>query len=304
MQPKSLTMRINITSIILGVCLTFLSMNLGAQGTPVQTFKDTRVINAQSIETLKKGHLDFRVGHRFGDLAGEAGGWQTFYGLENSTDVSIGFDYGLTEYTMIGLHRMKGSNQLRQLINLSIKQQLMREEENGDKPFGLAVYGMVSTSTMPNSPNPDLLSHFDIFIHRVGYHFQIILSKKFSNRFSAQIHPAWTHRNLAPIFEGGVIDSNGLISLGYAGKVQLSKSTAIIIEGAFPFSPIRTPENGFYPPLGFGIEWETGGGHVFQINLTNSTGMSETDFLPYTEDDWTKGQFRLGFTVGRQFKIR
>lgn len=273
------------------------------QGIPIQTFKDTRVINAQSIETLKKGNLDFRVGHRFGDLVGENGGWPTFYGLENSSDVSIGFDYGLTDYTMIGLHRMKGSFQQRQLVNLSIKQQLMREEVDGNKPFGVAVFGLTTISTSPSNPNTELLSHFDVFLHRVSYHFQIILSKKVSDRISLQLHPAWTHRNLAPIFPDGTIDANGLASIGYAGKVQLSKSIAIIIEGAFPFSEIRTRENGFYPPLGFGLEWETGGGHVFQINLTNSTGLSETEYLPYTFDSWTDGEFRLGFTVGRQFKV-
>jgi hypothetical protein len=303
-MPKPQIMSKKVISLFICLFTFLLTYNSFGQGTPVRTFKDTRVINAQSIETLKKGNLDFRVGHRFGDLAGDNGGWQTFYGLENSTDVSIGFDYGLTEYTMIGLHRMKGSNELRQLINLSIKQQLMREEVDGDKPFGLAVFGLVSVSTMPNSPNPDLLSHFDVFLHRVGYHFQIILSKKVSDRISLQLHPAWTHRNLTPIFEGGIMDQNGLVSLGYAGKIQLTKSTAIIVEGAFTFSDIRTTENGFYSPLGFGIEWETGGGHVFQLNLTNSTGMSETDYLPYTEENWLDGQFRLGFTVGRQFKIR
>lgn len=273
--------------------------SLSAQKELVQTFKDTRVINTQSIETLKKGHMDFRVGHRFGDIAGSGGGWETFYGLENSTDVSIGFDYGIGDNTMIGVHRMKGSNVLRQIITGSIKYRLMTQEIGGNKPFSLAVYAMTAVSTAPNCPNQGSLCNFDVFLHRVGYHIQLLASKKIGSRFSIQVHPAWTYRNLVP--ENG--DTNDLVSLGFASHYQLNKSLGIIFEGNFPLSEIRTPENEYYPSIGFGLEWETGGGHVFQINLTNATGMTELDYIPYTQSSWADGEFRFGFTIGRQFKL-
>jgi len=79
-----------------------------------QTFKDTRVINAHSVETLKAGMLDFRIGHRFGDIAGAGGGWQTFWGLEEASDVLIGFEYGLSDKFMIGINRSKGSGKVNQ----------------------------------------------------------------------------------------------------------------------------------------------------------------------------------------------
>jgi len=280
------------------VLLTLQHGLVAQESTAVQTFKDTRVINTQSVETLKKRHVDFRVGHRFGDLAGSNGGWSTFYGLENSTDVSIGFDFGLTDNTMLGLHRMKGSNVLRQLVNLSIKQKLMTQDAEGSKPFGLAVFGLASISTMPSSPNPGVLSHFDVFAHRMSYHIQVILSKKIGDRFSLQIHPAWTYRNLVPDF-----DTNDIVSIGYAAKAQLNRNIAVIVEGNLPFSELRTKENGYYSGFSLGIEWDTGGGHIFQVNLTNATGMTETDYIPYTQEDWSQGQFRLGFTIGRQFKV-
>src|SRR6056297_1020473 len=83
---------------------------LHAQALPFpSTFADTRVISTHSTEMLPHRKLDFRVGHRFGDLAGAEGGWATFYGLENAADVAIGFDYGLTDRINIGLHRTKGA---------------------------------------------------------------------------------------------------------------------------------------------------------------------------------------------------
>jgi len=36
--------------------------------------------------------------------------------------------------------------------------------------------------------------------------------------------------------------------------------------------------------------------------LTNSKGFTETQFIPYTFEDWAKGQFRLGFCIGRKFE--
>ncbi|MFT5386411.1 MAG: hypothetical protein ACI81W_003824, partial [Saprospiraceae bacterium] len=72
-----------MTNRVLFFCFLFLIVNtLDAQYT-FETFKDTRVINTHSVETLPKRKLDIRIGHRFGDLAGSRGGWKTFYGLEN-----------------------------------------------------------------------------------------------------------------------------------------------------------------------------------------------------------------------------
>ena len=45
------------------------------------TFKSTRVINGQSVETIAKKHLDFRISHRFGALNS---GFSNLWGLDES----------------------------------------------------------------------------------------------------------------------------------------------------------------------------------------------------------------------------
>src|ERR1700677_4832542 len=58
------------------------------------TFKTTKVINAQSTETVKKHCLDFRITHRFGNMGSESGGGvHELYGWDNISDVRISFDY-------------------------------------------------------------------------------------------------------------------------------------------------------------------------------------------------------------------
>lgn len=264
-----------------------------------QTFKDTRVINAHSTETLKAGYMDFRIGHRFGDFAGAGGGWETFYGLENATDVMIGFEYGLTNNMMIGLNRAKGSGPLRQNVNGLAKIRLAEQDmKGGSLPFSLAVLGIASVSTMPKSPIEGQINFFSKFPHRMAYHAEFIAARKFSNYFSLQVSGAWTYRNIVPS-----ADKNDLVSVGLASRIQLTKSVGIILDSRFVFSDIRNADNGYYPPLGIGIEWETGGGHVFQMNFTNASGIEQTDYIPYTQSNWADGEFRLGFTIGRQFKI-
>lgn len=277
-----------------------------------QTFKDTRVINAHSVETLKAGRLDFRIGHRFGDIAGEEGGWPTFFGLENASDVLIGFEYGMTDNLMIGISRtngglgslndvVDGNNRVIQLpdanVNGLIKWRLATQNNSG-LPYSITLLGMTTVSTAERSQRESDLTFFAKGAHRLSYHGEFMVARKFSNYFSLQMSGAWTYRNITP--DG---DQNDLVSVGINSRIQMSKSMAIILDGRYVFSELRTSDNGYYPPLGIGLEWETGGGHVFQLNLTNATGLVETDFIPYTRSNWGDGGFRLGFTIGRQFKL-
>jgi hypothetical protein len=52
--------------------------------------------------------------------------------------------------------------------------------------------------------------------------------------------------------------------------------------------------------LGVGFEILTAG-HVFHLNFTNATNVLENRFIPRTLTRWSKGQFRWGFTLARNF---
>lgn len=275
-----------------------LTIGLSAQEIVYQTFKDTRIVNTHSIETLKAGMMDFRVGHRFGDIAGESGGWKTLYGLENAADVAIGFDYGLSDTWMIGINRAKGAGPLRQNLNMFTKFRLMQQEDGGNKPFSITVLAAGTVSTQSKTPTQGSLSSFEKGAHRLSYHLQVLFAKKFSPYFSLQGGGAWTYRNIVPFN-----DVNDLVSLSLSSRVNFTKALGVVVDINYPISELRTRENGYYPILGLGLEWDTGGGHVFLINLTNAEGINETDYLPYTQTSWFDGEYRLGFTIARLFAI-
>lgn len=264
----------------------------------IKTFKDTRVINAHSVETLPANKLDLRITHRFGDLAGDAGGWPTFYGLENASDVAIGLEYGMNDNLTVGLTRTKGSGPLKQNVLGMVKIAVMKQEINGNLPFSLTVLGRTSFSTMQKSKTEGVLHFFEKTAHRLSYHLGLYAARKFGDRFSLQANAAWTYRNLVQDD-----DLNDLVSVGGAMRIQVTRAFGLIFDATVPFSTLRTAENGYYPAFGVGFEFDTHGGHVFQINLTNATGIEETDYIPYTRSNWGEGEFRMGFTISRLFSI-
>lgn len=269
-----------------------------------RTFKDTRVVNVHSVETLPKGKLDVRISHRFGDLFGDNGGWPTFYGLEVAEDVAIGAEYGFTDDFNIGLYRAKGAGAtpdgragLRQNLNGVFKLRVLHQEKEGN-PLSITAVGTATMSAATKiEGNTDLIRSFPKFAHRMAFNGSLVMARKFGDSFSFQLIPGVTHRNLVP-FAG----ENTIFSMGVAARYQVSRVMAFVADATMPFSETIKSDNGYSPPIGFGIEWDTGG-HVFQLNFTNATGLFETDYIPYTTTNWADGEFRIGFTISRWFNL-
>ena len=53
------------------------------------TFNATRVISGHSVEVLPSKTFEMRIEHRFGDIAGSNGGYQTMFGFDNVSDMRI-----------------------------------------------------------------------------------------------------------------------------------------------------------------------------------------------------------------------
>ncbi len=270
-----------------------------AQEAVYQTFKHGRIVTIQSTETLKTWDWDFYVMHRFGDLLGPNGGTTNTFGLANAADVIIGFRYGLNDNLEVGLSRNKGGSPLAldKNFNLHLKYRLLRQKHHGT-PLSLSVFSLTSFSTAQRSLNPASLKYFAKFIHRFTYHFQAMAARKFSHRFSLQLGAGYTHRNIA--YSG---ESNGIVSGLIGMRLQLNKIYGIVADAAFPFAPHIRLFDTHQPYLGIALEIETGGGHIFNISLTNARGTVETDFIPYTIERIDQGEFRLGFTLSRYMRF-
>lgn len=259
-----------------------------------ETFHSTRIINGHSIETLEKGVLEFRIEHRFGDLAGSAGGVQNWFGFDNAADIRFAFEYGLTNDLMIGLGRSKGTGApYSSLVDGFVKYKLLKQGRN-QMPLSMTLLATSSLTYMKASSDVTAVQHFPKFAHRFAYAYQLNLARKFNERISVGLMPTYVHRNYV-----AASDVNGLFSLGGALKVGITPTVAVIFEyyQNFHDDELRTSNKNSF---GVAVEWVTFG-HNFTINLTNSRGFGETQFIPYTFEEWSKGQFRLGFCISRKF---
>jgi len=264
---------------------------------PIETFVSTRIINGHSVETLSKKRFEFRIEHRFGDFAGSNGGVQNWFGFDNASDIRFAFEYGVTDKLMVGLGRSKGTgNPYRSLVDGFIKYRVLRQQQHG-MPISLAVLGTSTVTYMKASPDISQVSHFPKFEHRLAYSAQVNVARKIGSRLSLALMPTFVYRNYVP-----ADDVNALFAIGGALRYSLKPTMAFVVEyyQTLHESGIRTTNTN---SLGVAFEWNTFG-HNFTINLTNSKGFGETQFIPYTYEDWLKGQFRLGFTISRAFYLK
>ena len=260
------------------------------------TFSSTRIINGHSIASLPKGTYEMRIEHRFGDFSGTNGGYQNMFGFDYLSDMRIAIEYGVNDKFMLGFGRSKGTGApYRSLLDGFLKYKVLEQKE-GSMPLSLTVISGSSFTYMKNSILQSDVSFFPKASHRLAYFTQLNLAKHFGERFSLALIPTLLHRNYVT-----QNDQNTLFALGSAFRLKISSRFAILAEYYHVFHNKQFRPSSFYKnSLGLALEWFTFG-HNFTVNFTNSGGLGETQFIPYTTENWLKGQFRFGFCVARKF---
>lgn len=268
------------------------------------TFKSIKLINGHTNETIYKNELDFKVDHRFGDIAGGNGGIRQFFGLDNSTDVRIGFEYGISDRLSIGLARAKGATDVRQLFEGSIKYRLLEQTTDDYIPIAITLFGSNTIAAVQASDDPAAATAYHNLKDRMNFVSQVIFARKFSPEFSVSLTPSYVHRNFTAFR-----DQNDIFAMGAGARAKISKRMALVVDYFMPFrnkgdkaylEQLNKVE--FYNALGAGLEIETGG-HVFNLNFTNAAAIEEMQFIPQTTSSWLKGQFRWGFSISRRFSF-
>lgn len=271
----------------------FLCMNishLSAQDAPKEyatdMFRGTRIINGQSVETLKEGEMECIISHRFGRING--GGYELF-GLDQAT-IRIGLDYGVNNWLMAGF----GRSSLDKVYDGYLKARVLKQGANNTGlPFSVTAFTSAAATTL-RSPSPEEPIQFQ---SRWSFTNQLLIARKFGERFSMQLMPTHVHYNLVDTRQ----DKNDIFSVGVAGKFQLTKMMGFTAEYYYNL-PNQLPANR-ENSLAIGFDINTGS-HVFQLHFTNSSGMIEEAFIGKTTGSWDKGDIQFGFNMVRTFKLK
>jgi hypothetical protein len=196
---------------------------------------------------------------------------------------------------MIGLGRSKGnSNPFRSLADLFIKWRFL-DQMPGGSPFSIAMLGTTSATYMKASTDSTQISFFPKNSHRLAYCTQLNIARKFHDRFSLALMPTLIHQNYV-----AQDNQNTIFALGGGTRIGITKRLSLLFEYYHSMTPATIRMNNFNS-LSVGFQFVTYG-HDFTLYLTNASGLGETQFITNTISDWTKGQFRFGFAIGRKFE--
>ena len=245
-------------------------------------FKGTHVINGHSTKTKSKGELDFLIYHRFGPVNS---GIQEFFGLDQA-NMRLGFEYGLTDALDLGI----GRSTYEKTYDGYIKWKFFRQKSGAEK-FPVTMVWL-SSIAIPTVEITDPLST----VQRLGYTFEVLVSRKFGSNLTIQIIPGMVHLNTVP----EKTDNNDIAFLGGAFRFKLNQSFALTGEYYYRFNPIESVQT--YDAIGLGVDIETGG-HVFQLHITNARPTFEKGFITDTTDDFWNGDIRFGFNISRTFQV-
>jgi len=258
------------------------------------TFKSTRIINGQSVETKKKGELEFIFSHRFG-LINE--GAHTLWGMDESV-TRLGLEYGITDRFGVGIGRTSADK----TFDSYVRYKVLRQKDRG-MPVTMTAIGTITYQTYPNEDDDPVLGPQLTAEDRLAYVAQVLIARKFNTHLSLQINPIFVHRNTVD----QNVENNDDFALGFAGRYKITKSVAISGEYTLRLNPkenqpdLPTPYLR-YDAVGFGVDIETGG-HVFQLIFTNTLGMFERYTITKTDHDFFGGQIHFGFNITRTFQL-
>ena len=247
-------------------------------------FESSILIDNHTVVSPVKGGLEFQIHHRFGVVSN---GITDLFGIYGPSNIRMGFNYGITDKIMVGI----GSTKDYKLQDLQWKYAIIRQTRSGSIPVSVSYYG----NMVVDARHKDNFGPKEEFkeAHRVSYFNQIIVSRRFDDRFSFLVAPGFLHFNAV---QSGLNNSNFSLSAG--GRARVLGNASIIAE----YHQLLSKQELFDPKpnLSFGIEIGTAT-HGFQIFAANYSQIIQQRNLLYNMNEIGEGDFLLGFNITVRF---
>ena len=125
------------------------------------------------------------------------------------------------------------------------------------------------------------------FTNRLAYTTQLLVSRKFSEKFSLELAPIYVHKNLYD----GILDQKDLFLMGAGARYKLSNRISLNVDYAARLNLPEDFNSPYHNPLTFGLDIETGG-HIFQLVFSNSQAMNDVSYYSNATGKWfDRGMF-------------
>ena len=250
-------------------------------------FNSTRVVSISSTEILPSKSLEFRIAHRFADFSK---GFENLFGFDGPASILFSLDYSVLDRLTLGI----GRTNINQNLNFNLKYAWLQQTKGNKIPLSIVSFNQLNITHRKEQ----FIGEFRYFTNRINYLNQVLISKKFNNRFSGQISPTYMFQSLVDLKS----DKHHLFALPMAARYKVSKRVSIVGEYAPRLNTYNSQHSNLYNSLSLGVDIETGG-HVFQLFLTNSTAINDFQVITQTNTSWQENSFRIGFNISRVFGI-
>ncbi|HMU46808.1 MAG TPA: DUF5777 family beta-barrel protein [Chitinophagaceae bacterium] len=265
------------------------------------TFNSTKIINMQSTEIVSKGYLQFMISHHFSPIwnkdASTQDNFAQLFGLNSGLAYTyLSFDYSPTDWMNLGV-AAAGRSRYEGWAKFKILRQ-----QTGKKniPVTIGWFSLVNVNAAKDNS-------VSLTWNKYSFLNQLLISRKFSSKFSLQLTPSLVYFNIVPY---GINNSNAVWSLGIGGKYKIADKKNLTFEYSRQLNMYENliDKNGNiinYKPdlLSLGIEFNTGG-HLFQFYIGNTTNSSNIDQLARNNYDISLKNMALGFTINRAMGIK
>ena len=266
------------------------------ENTPVKkTFNAVTLIDNQTVMTPFKGALELQIQHRFSTIENI----HNLYGIYGSANTRLGLNYGITDRLMVGI----GTTKSNQLLDVQLKYKILEQTKSNSMPITVVYYGNINANLRDSSTGAFGPTNRFKEIHRLSYFSQIIIARKFSDKFSMQVAPSFFYFNSV---QRGYKNSNYSVSAG--GRYNVFGSHSVIFE----YDQILSKQDSIVDATGkyvdklpspnVAIGWEIGTAtHCFQVFVANFDKINNQYDLLYNTKDFKKRKYLFGFNITVRF---
>jgi hypothetical protein len=254
------------------------------------TFEGNFLIDNQTVMVPIKGTFEFDIQHRFGTVNN---GISDLYGIFAGATMRLGISYAPIKNIQVGF----GATNDRMQVDWNLKYALLRQTKDGSIPVSVTYFGNIVMDTRKKDATTLFVSASD----RLSFFNQIIVARKICEKLSVQAGLSLSHFNNVPAY----IDASGKqqrqmkndhLAVSVGGRYKITPKTAIIVNYDQPLT--QHPMNNPHPNMSFGLEMATSG-HTFQVFAGNYSYLLPQNNNLLNQNDFTKGQFLIGFNITR-----
>jgi len=243
-------------------------------------FESASLIDNATNVLFNKNTLEVVMAHRFGLVDG-TNDMVGFWGLSN---IRIGVAYSITNRIAVGFGTTKDKRQQ----DFNLKGAILQQTRSNKMPVSVSYYGNFTIDARPKEKFNYLQDRWSMFN-------QLIIARRFSPEFSAQITGSVSHFN--------VVDNiirNDMVAMSIGGRYKVTSGTAIIVDYSQPLTKFY--DENPHPGISLGFEFGTSG-HTFQIFATNYWGIVPQQNYTYNDNDFFDGDILIGFNITRNYNF-